>query len=189
LNQEDRNDTELILGWLEGRESSLEELFERYRRPFYAYLNRMLNGDRMSADDLFQELWLRIVRKLPESKHLDNFVAWAFKIAHNLVMEHFRSRTRRRKIGENTPDGELPETTAAQEETWAALDESVRIAQLDAALRIMAPEQLEVFELRRKGVSFKDIAKIQRCPLNTALGRMHKAVGFLRKYLAGGAND
>ena len=96
--------------YCDGSDYALEELFQRYRRPLYAYLNRMLSGDTASADDLFQELWIRVIRKLGSCyEEQGKLSSWLFRIAHNLVLEHFRRQKSRAKLGEITADGELPE--------------------------------------------------------------------------------
>ena len=63
-----------------GDESAMGMLYERYRRPLYAYLNRMLNNDTMTADDLFQDLWIKVFKKLPDYKEegvfLRGFSVW-----------------------------------------------------------------------------------------------------------------
>ena len=174
------SDAELVAEYGKKRSQwALAELFVRYRKPFYAYLNRMLNNDSMSADDVFQELWIRIMKKLPECRNHENFAGWGFAIAHNLVMEHYRKLACRRKIGSETVNGELPEPEIT-EEPMAAEYEEYRKRKLDEAILNLPPEQKEVVELRRSGISFKAIAAIQNCPVNTALGRMHKAVKALK---------
>ncbi len=168
-----------------GSQAALSELFARYKKPFYGYLCRMLGNDRMSADDVFQELWIRIIKKLPDCRDPERFSSWGFSIAHNLAIGHFRSVATRRKIGAETPDGELPDPVMEDREERSEEYEEYRLRKLEEAIAKLPPEQLEVVELRRKGVDFKEIARIQSCPLNTALGRMHKAVRFLRSELAG----
>ena len=180
------SDAELIEEYRRnGSQAALSELFARYKKPFYGYLCRMLGNDRMSADDIFQELWIRIIKKLPECRDPQRFSSWGFSIAHNLAIGHFRSVAARRKIGSETVDGELPEPVMDDREDHSEEYEAYRMRKLEAAIAKLPPEQLEVVELRRKGVDFKEIARIQSCPLNTALGRMHKAVKFLRGELAG----
>ena len=168
-----------------GSQAALSALFARYKKPFYGYLCRMLGNDRMSADDVFQELWIRIIKKLPDCRDPERFSSWGFSIAHNLAIGHFRSVATRRKIGAETPDGELPDPVVEDREDHSEEYEEYRMRKLEEAIAKLPPEQLEVVELRRKGVDFKEIARIQSCPLNTALGRMHKAVRFLRSELAG----
>ena len=166
-----------------GNEEAVEMLFNRYRKPVYAYLNRMLGNDSMTADDVFQELWIKVMNKLPSYQENGKFSAWLFRVAHNQVLEHFRREKSRSKLGMLTDDGELPERSGSSEEPQsmvAAGELQIRLAQL---LDAMPSEQKEVFLMRQNGLSFKEIAEIQKCPINTALGRMHNCLKFLRQHL------
>ena len=166
-----------------GDEQALETLFYRYRKVLYAYFNRILNHDRMSADDLFQELWIRIIRKLPDYRETGKFSAWMFRIAHNLALEHFRRLKSRSKLGVNTVDGELPERAGHDPDPGGVLAGKELEERLEALLAELPGEQREVFHLRQNGISFKEIAEIQNCPVNTALGRMHHVMKFLERRL------
>ena len=64
------SDEVLTAAAAKGDESAIEQLYERYRRPVYSYLNRMLNNDTMSADDIFQELWIKVIIVPPHKGHL-----------------------------------------------------------------------------------------------------------------------
>ncbi len=177
------SDEVLTAAAAKGDESAIEQLYERYRRPVYSYLNRMLNNDTMSADDIFQELWIKVINKLPDYHESGKFSAWLFRVARNQVLEHFRREKSRSKLGVLTDDGELPEQAGSSEEPQsmvAAGELQIRLAQL---LDTMPGEQKEVFLMRQNGLSFKEIAEIQKCPINTALGRMHNCLKFLRQHL------
>lgn len=177
-------DDAVLAAWAgAGDEQALETLFHRYRKVLYAYFNRILNHDRMSADDLFQELWVRILRKLPDYRETGKFSAWMFRIAHNLALEHFRRLKSRSKIGVNTADGELPEQAGHEPDPGGVLAGKELEERLEALLAELPEEQREVFHLRQSGISFKEIAEIQNCPVNTALGRMHNVMKFLERRL------
>ena len=83
------SDEELILAYLEGDSDSFTVLYERYKRPLYAYLNRML-GNHAQSDDVFQQTWIRVVRRLGEYESKQKFFAWLTMIAHNLAIDQFR---------------------------------------------------------------------------------------------------
>ena len=181
----DRTDEQLIADYLAGDTAALDLLFERYRRPFYSYFNRLLSGDATTADDIFQETWLRIIRALPSFNPSGSFSAWAFRIAHNQAMQSFRRSKTRSKVGALTADGELPEPAESSFISPDRLLNCKHLAQeIERALAKLSPEQREVFTLRQSGMSFKEIAQIQNCPLNTALSRMRYTIIFLRKELS-----
>ena len=167
-----------------GSEEAVEQLYYRYRRPLYAYLNRMLNNDSMTADDMFQDLWIKVMNKLSAYHEDGKFAAWLFRIARNQVLEHFRREKSRSKIGCVTEDGDLPELTTSSESPVSALAEKELSETLERLLNEMPPEMKEVFIMRQNNLSFKEIAEIQKCSINTALGRMHNCLKFLRRNLS-----
>ena len=177
-------DEVLIAAAKHGDENALEMLFERYRRPVYVFISRMLNGDTMTADDIFQDLWIKVMNKLSAYHEDGKFAAWLFRIARNQVLEHFRREKSRSKIGCVTADGEMPELMTSSESPVSALAEKELSEKLEKLLNEMPPEQKEVFVMRQNNLSFKEIAEIQKCSINTALGRMHNCLKFLRRNLS-----
>lgn len=180
----DAADNVLVAAAQAGDEAALEMLFERYRRPLYAFISRMLNGDVMTADDIFQDMWIKVLNKLSAYQEDGKFAAWLFRIARNQVLEHFRREKSRAKIGRVTDDGELPEPAPVCDSPVSALAVKELNERLEVLLNELPPEQKEVFIMRQNNLSFKEIAAIQKCPVNTALGRMHNCLKFLRHKLS-----
>ncbi|MBE6367445.1 MAG: sigma-70 family RNA polymerase sigma factor [Lentisphaerae bacterium] len=166
-----------------GSEAAVEQLYYRYRRPLYSYLNRMLNHDNMTADDMFQELWIKVIKNLCNYSPDGKFGAWIFRIARNQVLEHFRREKSRAKLGTTTEDGELPDISKINTEPSGMVGAQELTEKLQQLLSELPPEQREVFIMRQNNLSFKEIAEIQKCPINTALGRMHNCLKFLRHKL------
>ena len=176
-------DALLVAAAARGDETALEMLFNRYRKVLYAYLNRMLGNDTMAADDCFQELWIKVINKLPDYHEDGKFAAWLFRVARNQVLEHFRREKSRAKIGRVTDDGELPENADHTGDPGGVVGAQELNERLEALLKQLPREQREVFIMRQNDLSFKEIARIQKCPVNTALGRMHNCLKFLRQHL------
>lgn len=173
-------DDELIRNYLSGDAESFEILYRRYRNPLYAFLNRLLENS-ATADDVFQQTWLKAIRNFPTYKNQQKFFAWLSMIAHNLAMDHFR---------QNGRSGEEPleEIHSMQEysggqEPWQQMSDQEFEEAFESAVLSLPEDQREVVLLRRNGVSFREIAEIQGCPLNTALGRMNYAMKTLRTRL------
>lgn len=170
-------DNELIQRWLNGDEAAFGMLYQRYRRPLYAYLNRLADGNTHLADDLHQQVWARALDNFERYRDHDRFLSWLFRIARNLAVDYFR---RRQTAGEEELDAPVPD----ERETVAESLDRDRLSQaLEEAIRTLGPDQREVVELRRNGVPFKEIAAIQQVSINTVLGRMHYAVRRLRETL------
>lgn len=175
------SDEELILAYLEGDSDSFTVLYERYKRPLYAYLNRML-GNHAQSDDVFQQTWIRVVRRLGEYESKQKFFAWLTMIAHNLAIDQFR---REKKSAELPLDDENVAVSepVTHTEPWMRMHNRGLGKALREAAEGLAEEQKEVFLLRQEGLSFKEIAEVQNCSINTVLGRMQYAVKNLRKRL------
>lgn len=174
-------DGELIQSYLSGNAESFEILYSRYRKPLYAFLNRLLENDQTTADDLFQQTWLKAIRNFPSYENKQKFFAWLSMIAHNLAMDHFRQQ--KRAAEQPLEDAILNSQFGEGQEAWAQIIDTEFETAFEQAVSALPDDQKEVVLLRRNGLSFKEIAEIQQCPLNTALGRMNYAIKNLRTSL------
>lgn len=173
-----------------GETEALGELVELCRRPLYGYLLRMTEG-RDDVDEIYQEVWLRAIRNLHRLRD-QQLMSWLFRIAHNLIIDRARKRKPDCSLQDSIGDGQSREDQIAgpglaPDRLSGAKDlgEQIRRA-LD---RLPAPQR-EVFLMRMEGdLTFKEIARIQRVTLNTALGRMHYALGKLREDLLADFED
>ena len=130
------------------------------------------------VDDLFQQTWIKATQNLERYTDQQRFLGWLCRIAHNLVMDFFRSR-------KHLSDEEVPESYASSMPTPdQELAHDQREAALRDAIQKLPADQQEIIALRGQGIAFKDIAEQKGIALNTALGRMHYAVQNLRKLLA-----
>lgn len=175
------SDEELILAYLEGDSDSFTVLYERYKRPLYAYLNRML-GNHAQSDDVFQQTWIRVVRRLGEYESKQKFFAWLSMIAHNLAIDQFRREKKSAELPLDDENAAVSEPVT-HTEPWMRMHNRELGKALREAAEGLAEEQKEVFLLRQEGLSFKEIAEVQNCSINTVLGRMQYAVKNLRKRL------
>ena len=180
------DDMVLIEAYLGGDQAAFATLYERYKRQLYAYLGRMIPQDPASVDDIFQQTWVRAIRRLPDYRNREMFLAWLMRIAHNLAVDLFRSGARRgeQSLSEVDPETDMPLTkdgdTPSGRLDRRELGEAIR-----QAVNELPPELREVFLLRQDGVSFREIAEIQHCSINTSLARMRYALNKLRASLAG----
>lgn len=196
---------ELIKGYLAGSAGDFECLYNRYRKQLYAYLNTLLEEDKAKADDVFQQTWLKVIDHLPQYRNQDVFLAYLMRIAHNAAMDLLRKKQRREKFefsassfaslphnnepaeyrdNENIPskgdERYMPGKNMEQRElAWA----------IDQAVNELNSEMKEVFLLRMESLSFKEIAEIQKCSINTVLARMQYALKKLRISLKEWKND
>lgn len=161
-----------------GDESAFEVIYHRYRLPLFAYIHKLLPGNNPLVDDIFQMTWLKTVSNWHRYQEQQRLLAWICRIAHNLVMDHYRRQGRAEMV-------EMTDNLASvYPEAATMIDETAREEALENAIAQLSEEQQEVIKLRRQGVSFKEIAQAQNINLNTALGRMHYAVQKIRQLLA-----
>ncbi|MDD3153624.1 MAG: sigma-70 family RNA polymerase sigma factor [Victivallaceae bacterium] len=179
-------DDDLVARYLGGEESAFAVLYERYKSRIYSYLGGVLGSShRSECDDVFQQSWMKVIDKLPEYRPEGYFSAWLYRIARNQAIDLMRRRGRV-VLQVNLDDDDQFLQLSAPESTAPAAD--LELGEVGEAIQMaldqLTPELREVFELRRNEVSFKEIAQIQHCSLNTALGRMRYALAQLKNKLA-----
>ena len=173
-------DAQLVRTYISGKDKAFEKLYKRYEKPLFSFIFKFVRN-RQSAEDIFQQTWLKVINGLSKYEEKGRFSSWLFGIANNCCIDHARSKIRSRLNDSVSSDGmdklrgeDLnPEGTILKQEQIAILEKTV--AQLP-------PEQRQVVLLRMYGeLPFKEIASILNSSLNTVLGRMHYAVQNLRK--------
>jgi RNA polymerase sigma-70 factor (ECF subfamily) len=158
-----------------------EELVGRYYQPLVRYLQR-LAGEGM-AEELLQQSWLSVLDhadKFDLGSGSGGFKAWLFRIATNKANDHWRSRGRDKAAREGLRLVTEEEMPAADRRLEATEQEQ----KLHRAIAQLPESQRQVLLLRYySDLKFVEIAKILGCPLNTALGRVHKAMIKLRQLM------
>ncbi|MDE5945441.1 MAG: sigma-70 family RNA polymerase sigma factor [Rikenella sp.] len=180
------NDQLLLRSFIEGDESAITTLIERHRKKVYNYI-LMLTKDRQTADDLFQETFIKVIGSLRSGRYAENgkFISWVLRIAHNLVIDHFRGGRKPMHITSEDAgydilnNRKLSDTTIEDDLIHEQIEQDVR----DLIDRLPS-EQREVVVLRHYfDLSFKEIAQQTGVSINTALGRMRYALINLRKLI------
>ena len=185
----------MIRAYSRGQLDAFDLLYNRYKQLLYSYLNR--NCDSGNVDELFQEVWLRVIASAGRYKSKSQFRAWLFTLAHNCLVDHYRQQSRRPATinGDMDMNSAIPRTNRS---TNGADDTSIigqltvdRIVEnqelaacLTAAISELPKEQREVFFLREDaGFSVTDIAAIQGTTFETAKSRLRYAYAKLRRQL------
>lgn len=177
-------DEQLLRKVVAGDAASAQALVLRYHDPLMRYLRR-LTGAANAAEDLHQQTWLSVLEHAGrfDAKAGGGFKAWLFRIATNKANDLWRKRRRERAFGGSGrgPDPD-PDTHAALGVDRAeAAEEARRLA--DAVARLPEPQRQVLLLRYYGGLKFGEIAETLGCPLNTALGRMHKAMEKLKVLL------
>lgn len=158
------------------------EIFHTHQQQVFNYIYRML-GNRESAEDLVQEVFLKIYTYLPRYQEKQKRSSWVFKITHTTLMDHFRKTGTHQTLfvePDNTAglEFQLSDASCSPEHYVLA---SEMYEHLEKIIMNLPYKLKEVFLLRHEaGLSFKEISKLLHCPVNRLLGRMHLAVKTIR---------
>ena len=165
-----------------GSPSAGEELVKRYYEPLMRYLLRLVRNDH-AAEELHQQTWLSVLDhadRFSDQSLPGGFKAWLSRIATNKANDYWRSNSRTRSLQQGLRlVSESSSPQAAQR-----LEETEQQAKLRRAIEQLPDAQKQVLMLRYYGnLKFVEIAEVVGCPLNTALGRMHKAIIRLKQLM------
>ena len=178
-------DQELVSLYIQGNESCLEDLITRHKKRVFSYI-MMIVRDRHLAEDVFQDTFIKVIQTLKRGTYNDEgkFLPWVLRIAHNLIIDHFR-RVKRMPVVNGGDDFDifsiltLSQVNAEDNLTKRQIRSDVR-----KAIENLPIEQREVLIMRYYiDMSFKEIADTTNCSINTALGRMRYALINLKKML------
>jgi RNA polymerase sigma-70 factor, ECF subfamily len=178
------DDTTLMLRYRDGDARAFELLYERHKGPLYRYLQRMC-GRREVADDLFQEVWSKVIASRSRYEVRAQFNTFLFRIAHNCAVDYFRRSGRPHENAAQDVDEIAEEIGAAEHERPdAALSEAQVRNDFRRALAELPPEQRDVFVLyEESGLTLEEIGRITGVAMETAKSRLRYAVGKLRTAL------
>jgi len=182
-------DSKLIAAFKAGDIEALGVLMERHKAAVYGYL-LSLTARPNAADDLFQEVFLKLVRNPAAYREREKLKSWLFTVARNAAMDYFRRESSRRAEpleGEDGGPGALDKAVSPEPGPQEALENKALGEKIGRALERLSPDQREVFYLRHYSeLSFNEIAGMLGVPIGTALARMSRAAAFLRKELEKG---
>ncbi len=181
--QNSLSDNMLLTNYLRGDNSAISQLIERHSSRVKSYI-RMLVKDQQMSDDILQETFIKAVKMIDAGRYTESgkFLSWILRIAHNLVIDHFRHLKNSKVTSEAEAGYDIIGTLKIAE---SSLEDKIVTEQIHADLRrlveMLPREQAEVVRLRYfSGLSFKDIAEQTEVSINTALGRMRYALINLR---------
>lgn len=166
----------------DGETSAGEALVKRYHEPLLRYLHRIAGSDHL-AEELHQQTWLSVldhIEKFDPASTSGGFKAWLFRIATNKANDHWRSHGREKAAKQGlklVSDDQMPHADHR-------IEASEQEMKLRAAIDALPENQKQVLMLRYySNLKFIEIAELLGCPLNTALGRMHKAMLKLKQMM------
>lgn len=180
------NDQELVRQYLQGNEKAFELLLSRHKRKVWSHIY-LLVRDRELTEDLFQDTFIKVVHTLKSTNKYNEegkFLPWVMRIAHNLVIDHFR-RVKKMPMARSKDDHDVFATLCQPDKN---VEQRMVNVQIDADVRklidTLPPEQRDVVMMRTYlSMSFKEIADHTDVSINTALGRMRYALINMRRMI------
>ncbi len=185
MKQELITDAVLVRNYLEGNENALATLITRHKQKIYSFIySKVL--DRDVTEDVFQDTFIKVIKTLKLGKYNEEgkFLPWVMRIAHNLVIDHFRKNSRMPKFDNNQEFNIF----SVISDTSLNAEKSLIKEQVESDVRRLIEElpedQKQVLIMRMyNDMSFKEISENTGVSINTALGRMRYALINLRKVI------
>ncbi len=178
-------DAVLVKNYVEGNESALAILINRHQSKIYGFIFSKIS-DRVVSDDVFQDTFVKVIKTLKSNSYNEEgkFLPWVMRIAHNLIIDHFRKN---KKMPMTRETEEFSIFSIMTDKSLTAEGEMIT-EQIESDLRRLVEElpddQKEVVMMRMyQDLSFKEISELTGVSINTALGRMRYALLNLRKVI------
>ena len=178
------NDNELVQRFIKGDQASLETLIVRHKSRVFSYILLIVKNQDL-AEDVFQETFIKVIRSLKRGKYIENgkFVSWVLRIAHNLIIDHFRKEKLQGTVSNDSSEVDIFNSQKFSEDTIEdQMVTSQILKEVKHLVKELPDDQQQVIHMRHyMGLSFKEIAEQTDVSINTALGRMRYALINLRK--------
>jgi RNA polymerase sigma-70 factor (ECF subfamily) len=179
-------DNILIQQYLKGDNESFEILLNKYKQRIYSFIYSKIK-DKDIADDIFQDTFIKVIQTLKKGAYNEKgrFVSWVMRIAHNLIIDHFRKQQRMPMYDTYNREQDvfyrLSEPTKNIEDM--IIDSQIK-TDINALMLELPKNQYEVLKMRLfQDMSFKEIAERTDVSINTSLGRMRYGLINLRKLI------
>jgi len=178
------SDAILVKNYISGSEKALEILVLRHKSRVYNFIySKVLDGD--LSEDIFQDTFIKVIRTLKKGTYNEEgkFLPWLMRIAHNLIIDHFRKSNRMPKFESKDKEFDI---FSMLKDSGRNAEKQLIVDQISMDVRKLVDElpadQKEVVLMRLyKDMSFKEIAENTNVSINTALGRMRYAIINLRR--------
>ncbi|MGM0377861.1 MAG: RNA polymerase sigma factor [Bacteroidota bacterium] len=180
------SDEELVKKFISGETRCIDILIDRHQKRIYSFIFMMVR-QRDLAEDIFQDVFVKVVHSLKAGKYAENgrFTSWVMRIAHNLVIDHFRKQKNQQMLSNDQYAFDIFNHSRFSDDTIEdRLVYDQMLSDVSTLVEQLPSAQKEVVTLRHYfGLSFKEIAEETDVSINTALGRMRYALINLRKMM------
>ena len=177
------NDETLMLAYCEGDASAFESLYNRHKGGVYRYLKRQCGND-ATAEELFQDVWIKIVNARQRYQSSAKFTTWLYHIAHNRLIDHYRKNSRLPASYHEEPTEDIEDE--GQLDPVSEINRRRQANKLLDCISQLPEAQRESFLLKEEsGLSLVDIAEVAGTSRETIKSRLRYALTALRRCLRG----
>ena len=179
------SDSALVKSYIQGDERSLEKLIKRHKQRIYNFIYSKV-FDRDLTEDIFQDTFIKVIRtlKLGNYNEEGKFVSWVMRIAHNLVIDHFRKNSRIPKFESNNDFDIFSVLKDNEIDIENKMIKDQILIEVKKIINLLPDDQKEVLVYRYYNeLSFKEISEKTGVSINTSLGRMRYALINLRNII------
>ncbi|MEN9302186.1 MAG: hypothetical protein RL264_615 [Bacteroidota bacterium] len=189
MEMQQLTDCSLIQSYINGNEKAFETLLLRHKDRIFRFVYLKVK-DHAVANDIFQDVFVKIINTLKSGNYNEEgkFLPWAMRIAHNLVIDHFRRESKVRMLSESRSFDEeysIFHRLASEEKNYLQQTSYEELeSQMLTLIDYLPKAQREMVQMRIfQDMSFKEIAESENISINTALGRMRYALINIRKMI------
>ncbi|CAN1561509.1 RpoE DNA-directed RNA polymerase specialized sigma subunit, sigma24 homolog [Flavobacteriaceae bacterium] len=180
-----KSDALLVKDYVSGDESALATLIKRHESKIYGFIYSKI-ADRDVSNDIFQDTFIKVIKTLKTSSYNEEgkFLPWVMRIAHNLIIDHFR-KSKKMPLYRETEEFSI---FSIMSDDSLSIENKIIADQVEIDIRKLIEElpadQKEVLVMRMyQDMSFKEISELTGVSINTALGRMRYALMNMRKII------
>lgn len=188
---------EIIAGAQRGRHGAFDKLVEEYAPRLYGFAYRY-TGSGPDAEDIVQEVFLKLVRAIGTYSHQQHFEAWLFRIAMNVIRDRARKAGRRIQAeslesvsylsdGDFDAEAHEPDDASSSSETSSATSPEVSQRLHGCINQLPEPERMVILLRHYADLSFAEISNLMDAPLGTSLARAHRGLAKLRQWMEAGS--
>lgn len=177
-------DEMLFARFKRGDQEAFDVLLKRYQAPIFSLVLKSTRN-RAEAEDLFQEVFFKVVERRDQFRESVSFKAWLYTVSRNTCIDAARKQKRRPATSSIFVDEEKPLEIRLASKNENPLDAAAGLELntfLNEAVQVLPPEQRETFYLKVTGeLTFEEIGEAMNCSVNTAKSRMRYALERLRE--------
>jgi len=184
-NMNAMTDEVLVNQYMKGNDNAFDVLIKRYESKVFSYIFYAVK-DKELAEDLFQDVFVKVIVRLRGGKYQETgkFQAWLMRVAHNLIIDHYRKIPEENIISNDETEIDLfnDPSLAVNENREEEMINQQLVSDVKHLISRLPENQRQVLVMRYyEDLSFKEIAQLTNCSINTALGRMRYALINLKK--------